>query len=157
MLNDWSAFSHDLLCFKKYKPCLPDSSCKSLLVISMFLFLIESFLPRGSNGISTTVALWHCFLAEIPDSIISLASSSGGLWWRLFVPQRMKIYWIPKLLEKSRFCILHNTCLILSPGIPKFKVLLLEKYFYQISGYLPKLEIIESPISNIFYDDWFSK
>ena len=28
---------------------------------------------------------------------------------------------------------------------------------FQISGYLSKLERIESPISNIFDDDWFSK
>ena len=129
MLSDWSAFSQGLLCFKKYKPCLPDSS-KSLLVISVFLLLIESFLPWGSNGISTTIALWHCFLVEIPDSIVPLASLSGGLWSRLFVLQRIKIHWILKLLEKSRFCNLHNTCWILSPGIPIFKVLLLEKYFF---------------------------
>ena len=152
----WSTFCHDLLCFKKYKSCLPDFSSKSLLVmILMFLFLTESFLLQRSNGISMTVALRHCFLAEIPDSMIPLTSSSGGL---LFVPQRMKIYLILELLEKSRFFILHSTCWILSPGISKFKVLRLEKFFFfQISGYLPKLEIIELPISKIFDNDWFSK
>ena len=41
----------------------------------MFLLLIESFLSRGSNEISMTVALGHCFLAEIPDSFIPLTSS----------------------------------------------------------------------------------
>ena len=45
----------------------------------------------------------------------------------------------------------------LSPGIPKLKVLWWEKRFFQISEHLPKLEIIESPISNIFADDLFSK
>ena len=154
MLSDWSTFSHDLLCFKKYKSCLPDSSSRSLLVILMFPLLIES-LSRGVNGISTTVALSHCFLAEIPNSTIPLTSFSEGLWSILFVPQRLKIYQIPKLFLK--FCILLNTCWILSPGIPKFKLLWLEKYFFQISGYLPKLEIIGSPVSNIFDNDWFSK
>ena len=37
-----------------YKSCLPDSSSKSLLVILMCPLLIESFLPRGSKGISMT-------------------------------------------------------------------------------------------------------
>ena len=32
-----------------------------------------------------------------------------------------------------------------------------ENVFIQISGYLPKLEIIESAINNIFADDCFSK
>ena len=89
----------------------------------MFSLLIESFLPRGSNEISTTVALGHCFLAEIPDSTIPLTRSSGGLWSRLFVPERMKIYLILELLEKFKFCILHNKYWILSLGTPKFKVL----------------------------------
>ena len=94
--------------FQKYKSCLPDFSSKSLLVmILMFLFLAEPFLLQGSNGINMTAALRHCFLAEIPDSMIPLTSSSGGL---LFVPQRMKIYLILELLEKSKFFILHSTC-----------------------------------------------
>ena len=126
-------------------------------MILMFPLLIESFLPRGNNRISTTVALLHYSLVGIPDNIIPLTSSSGGLWSRLCVPQRMKIYWILKLLEKFEFCILHNTCWILSLGIPTLRVLWLENYFFQISGYLPKLEIIESPVSNIFDNDWFSK
>ena len=123
----------------------------------MFPLLIKSFLPRGSNEISATVALGHCFLAEIPGSSIPLTSSSGVLWSRLFVPERMKIYLRPELLEKFKFCILHNTCEILSPCKPKFKVLWREKTFFQISGYLPKVEITEPPISNIFADYWFSK
>ena len=45
----------------------------------MFSLLIESFLPRGSNEISTTVALGHCFLAEIPDSTIPLTRSLWGI------------------------------------------------------------------------------
>ena len=72
---------------------------------------------------------------------------------KLFVSQRMKIYLILKLKERFKFCILHNTGWILSPGILKFEVLWLEKYFVQISGYLPKVEIIESPISNILDDE----
>ena len=76
-------------------------------MILMFLFLAESFLLQGSNGINMTAALRHCFLAEIPDSMIPLTSSSGGL---LFVPERMKIYLILELLEKSKFFILHSTC-----------------------------------------------
>ena len=76
----------------------------------MFPLLIESFLPQGSNEISRTVALGHCFLAEITDSIIPLAISSGGLRSRLFVPERMKIYSILELLEKFKFFVLHNTC-----------------------------------------------
>ena len=44
----------------------------------MFLLLIESFLSRGSNEISMTVALGPIsFLAEIPDSFIPLTSSMG--------------------------------------------------------------------------------
>ena len=133
-------------------------SSKNLLMILMFPLLIESFLPRWSNGINTMVTLGHCFLAEIADSIILLTSSSGGLWSRLFVPERMKIYLILELLKKFNFYILHNTCWILSPGITKLKVLWLEKiFFFEIWGYLPKMEITESPISNTFADHWFSK
>ena len=95
--------TNDLLCFKKYESCLPDFSSKSLLVILMLPLLIASFLPRGNNGISTMVALGHCFLAEIPESL-------GGLWSRLFVPDRMKIYLVLELLKKFKFCILLNTC-----------------------------------------------
>ena len=76
----------------------------------MFLLLIESFLSRGSNEISMTVALEHCFLVEIPDSIIPLTSSPGGLWSRFLVLERMKILLILELLKKFKFCILHNTC-----------------------------------------------
>ena len=117
MLSDWSTFTQDLSCFNKYKPCLPDFSSKSLFVILTFPLLIESFLLRGNNGISTMVALWHFFLQK-PQIvfIISLTSSSGGLWSRL---QRIKIYLMLGLFEKFKFCILHNTCWILSPGIPK--------------------------------------
>ena len=89
----------------------------------MFPLLIESFLSRGSIEISMTVALGHFVLAQIPYSIILSTSSSGGLWSRLFLPERMKIYLILELYEKFKFCILHNTCSILSPGIPKLKVL----------------------------------
>ena len=84
MLSDWSTFSHDLLSFKKYNSCVPDFSSKSFLVILMFPLLIESFLSRGSIEISMMVALGHCFLAEIPDSIIPLTSCSWGLWSRCF-------------------------------------------------------------------------
>ena len=59
-----------ICCFKSCKSRVPDFSSKSLLVILMFSFLIESFLLRGSNGLSMMVALGHCFLAEIPDSTI---------------------------------------------------------------------------------------
>ena len=84
MLSDWSTFSHDLLCFKKYNSCLPDFSSKSFLVILMFPLLIESLWSRGSIEISMMVALGHCFLAEIPDSIIPLTSCSRGSWSRCF-------------------------------------------------------------------------
>ena len=84
MLSDWSTFSHDLLSFKKYNSCVPDFSSKSFLVILMFPLLIESFLSRGSIEISMMVALGHCFLAEIPDSIIPLTSCSRGSWSRCF-------------------------------------------------------------------------
>ena len=57
---------------------------KSLLVILMFPLLIESFLSRGSIEISMMVALGHCFLAEIPDSVIPLTSCSQGSWSRCF-------------------------------------------------------------------------
>ena len=71
-----------MICYisKKDKPCLLDFSSKSPSVILMFRLLIKSFLLQGSNGISTTVALGHCFLAEISDSIIPL-TSSGRLWF----------------------------------------------------------------------------
>ena len=84
MLSDWSTFSHDLLSFKKYNSCIPDFSSKSFLVILMFPLLIESLWSRGSIEISMMVALGHCFLAEIPDSIIPLTSCSWGLWSRCF-------------------------------------------------------------------------
>ena len=99
-----------ICCFKSYKSRVPNFSSKSLLVILMFSFLIESFLLRGSNGLSMMVALGHCFLAEIPDSTIPLTSFSGEVWSRLFVSERMKIYLILELLENFKFCILHSTC-----------------------------------------------
>ena len=49
------------------------------MVILMFPLLVESLLLQRSNEISMTVALGHCYLAEIPDSIIPLRSSSGGI------------------------------------------------------------------------------
>ena len=67
------------------------------------------FISR-SNEITMTVALEHCFLAEIPDNIIPLTSCSRGLWPRLFNPERIKIYLILELLQKFKFCILHNAC-----------------------------------------------
>ena len=120
-----------ICCFKSYyKSRVPDFSSKSLLVILMFSFLIESFLLQGSNGLSMMVALEHFFLAEIQDSNIPLTSFSGEFWSRLFVSERMKIYLILELLENFKFCILHSTCWILFPSVPKFKVLWLEKYFF---------------------------
>ena len=129
-VNDWSTFSHNLLCFKKYKSCWPDFSSKRLLVILMFPLLINSFLLQGSYEITRMVALGHWFLAEILESIIPLTSSSKGLWPRLFVPQRMKISLTLELSEKSNFCILHNTCCILSPGIPKSKSVMAGKSIF---------------------------
>ena len=41
----------------------------------MFPLLTKSYLPREINEISATVALGHCFLAEIPGSFIPLTSS----------------------------------------------------------------------------------
>ena len=104
----------------------------------MFPLVIQSFLTRGFQIV---LFRWQVLLG----------------WSRLFVSQRMKIYLILKLIEKFKFCILHNTCWILFIVIRKFKVLWLEKHFFQISGYLPQLEITELPIINIFNDDWFSK
>ena len=157
MLNDWSTFSQNLLCFKRYKSCLPDFSSKRLLVILMFPLLINPFLPQGSNEISRMVALGHWFLAEILESIIPLTSSSKGLWSRLFVPERMKIYLILELSEKSNFWILHNICCILSPGIPKFKVLWREKVFFP--NFRVSAEIADNRITikYFFDDDWISK
>ena len=61
--------------------------------------------------------------------MIPSAVFSGVLWSILFVSQRMKIYLMDLMLEQIRFCVLHEICWILSPEIPKFNVLWLEKYF----------------------------
>ena len=68
----------------------------------MFPLLIESFLTRGSNEISSTVALGRCFLAEIPDSIIQ------GIMVKIVCSGKNEE--ILELLEKFKFCIIHNTC-----------------------------------------------
>ena len=68
----------------------------------MFPLLIDSFLTQGSNEISTTVAVGRCFLAEIPDSMIQ------GIMVKIFCSGKNEE--ILELLEKFRFCIIHNTC-----------------------------------------------
>ena len=136
-LSDWSTFSRNLL-FQK--SCVPDFSSKSLLVILMFSFLIESFLLQGSNGLSMMVALEHFFLAEIQDSNIPLTSFSGEFWSRLFVSERMKIYLILELLENFKFCILIVHVEFYSQVYQNLKCYGWKNIFFQISGYLsPKL------------------
>ena len=130
-----------ICCFKSYyKSRVPDFSSKSLLVILMFSFLIESFLLQGSNGLSIMVALGHFFLAEIPDSNIPLTSFSGEFWSRLFVSERMKIYLILELLENFKFCILIVHVEFCSQVYQNLKCYGWKNIFFQISGYLsPKL------------------
>ena len=139
MFQYYVVFQNVMLCYVLlcFKSCLPDFSSKSLLVILMCSLLFRSFLPRGSNEISTTVALGHCFLTEIPDSITPLGSSSRGLQSRLFVPERMKIYSILELLKEFNFCSLH----------------IIHVQFYPQLYQNLKCYMIESPISNIFADD----
>ena len=103
----------------------------------MFPLLIESFLTQGSNGIGMAVAVGHRFLAENPESIVLLTSSSEKLWSRSFVQERNKKYLIEELLKKIKSFILYNICRILSPGMLKFKVLRLEKYFSKFQGIFP--------------------
>ena len=55
------------------------------------------------------------------------------------------------------FFILHDKFWVLSPGIPKFNELRLEKYSDQTSWYLLMFDIKESPINKIFEGESFSK
>ena len=59
-------------------------------------------VSRGSRGMITTLAFLHCAYAESPDVLRPLAISSGELWSTLFVPPRMKTYFMQQLLEKLK-------------------------------------------------------
>ena len=105
----------------------------------------------------TTLAPGHCACIEIPDEIRPLTISSGELWSTLYVPQRIKIQDKVEFEGNFMFFILHNKFWILSPGIPKFNVLCLEKYSDQTSWYLLMFDITESPINRVSEGESFSK
>ena len=99
----------------------------------MFPLLIQNFLSHGSSRIITTLARLHCACMEIPHEVSPLMIPSGELWPTLFVPQRMKIQDKVEFERNFRFFILHTKFWILSPEIPKFNALCLEKYSDQTS------------------------
>ena len=65
----------------------------NVLITLIFTSLNEFLVSRGSRGMITTLAFWHCACAESPDVIRPLAISSGELWSTLFVPPRMKTFY----------------------------------------------------------------
>ena len=144
-VKDPSAFNHSSSWLYLHKLCLGHSDFKSELMILMFPPLKVKFLSHGSNGMTTTSARWHCACTKITDEISLLTISSWESWSTLFVLQRIKIQDKVEFKANFIFFILHNKFLILSPGIPKFKVLCLEKYSDQISWYLLMFDIRESP------------
>ena len=83
--------------------------------------------------------------------------SAGELWSTLFVPQRMKMQLNIAFEGISRFSILRNKFLILSPWIPKFNVLCLEKYSDQRSWYLLMFHIKKPPINKLCQGESFSE
>ena len=117
------------------------SDSKSELMILMFPFVKENSLSRGNNGMITTLARWHCACMETPYETSPFTISSGELWSTLFVPQRMKIQDKVEFEGNFRFFILNNKFWNLSPGIPKFNVLCLEKYSDQTSRHLLMFDI----------------
>ena len=123
----------------------------------MFPLPKENFLSRGSNGMITTFARWHCACTEIPDEISPLTISSGELWSTLYVPQRIKIQDKVEFEGSLMLFILHNKFWILSPGIPKFNVLCLEKCSDQTSWYLLIFDIRESRINKMSEGELFIK
>ena len=131
-------------------------------MVLMFPLLKENVLSNGSNGMITALVRWNCACTKIPDVLSPLTISSGELWSKLFVPQRMKIQRM-KIQDKVEFkgnfsfFTLHNKFWILSSERPKFSVLCLEKYSDQTSWYLFMLDIKDSPINKIFEGDSFCK
>ena len=61
----------------------------------------------------TTLAFWHCACAESPDIIRPLGISSVELWSTLFVPPRMKLYFMLQFnyVLKNNFSKRKGTCL----------------------------------------------
>ena len=73
-----------------YKLCFKHLESNNVLITLIYPRLNEFLVSRGSTGMITTVAFWHCACAESPDVIRPFAISSGELWSTLFVPPRMK-------------------------------------------------------------------
>ena len=79
------------------------------VLITLIFPRLNKFLPsHGSRGMITTLAFWHCACAKSPDVIRPLAISSGELCLTLFVPPRMKTYFMQQLLEKFKLFSRHS-------------------------------------------------
>ena len=118
----------------------------------MFPLLIQNFLSHGSSRIITTLARLHFACTEIPHEVSPLMIPSGELWPTLFVPQRMKIQDKVEFERNFRFFILHTKFWILSPEMPKFNALCLEKYSDQTSiKYLKANHLVKNLVLKIFH------
>ena len=111
------------LTIRVYKLCFEDLESNNVLITLIFTCLNKFLASHGSRGMITTLAFWHCAYAESPDVIRPLAIFSGELCSTLFVPPRMKTYFMLQLLEKFKLFSHHSMFSILSPWIPKFNVL----------------------------------
>ena len=83
-----------------YKLCFKHLESNNVLITLISPCNNEFLVSRGSRGMITILAFWHCACAESPDVIRPLAVSSGELWSTLFVPPKMKIYFMLQFLTK---------------------------------------------------------
>ena len=90
-----------------YKLCFKHLESNNVLITLIFPRLNEFLVSRGSREMIITLPFWHCACAESPDVIRPLAISSGELWSILFVPPRVKIYFMLKFLQKLKLFSRH--------------------------------------------------
>ena len=76
-----------------YRLCFEQLESNNVLITLIFLCHNEFLVSRGSRGMITTLASWHCACAKSPDVIRPLAISSGELWSSFFVPPSTKLFY----------------------------------------------------------------
>ena len=91
------------------KSCFEHLKSNNVLITLIFPCFNEFLVSRGSRGMITTLAFWHCACAKSPDVIRLLAISFGELWSTLFVPPRIKTYML-QFLEKFKLFSCHIVC-----------------------------------------------
>ena len=92
IFSDLSIFNHLSWCFKVYKLCFEHLESNDVLITLIFPHLTEFLISRGSRGMISNLAFWHCAFPKSQVVIRPLAISSWEFWSTLFVPPRMKTF-----------------------------------------------------------------